>query len=177
MSEQEHRSQQEQINALNAAMDDYDTAIGQIAAEVATLAGAAGDGSGSGSNGLAGGWSAYGADPQAYQARLADLRTWFAWAHPVIFFPRNSAREFPACWEEHPGVVEELLALHAAWLAAYGDGRPNEGRIAWHDRWVGPFLARVDGSYGLNECRREDRHIEPATLRTTHTTQPAPAGV
>ncbi|MDE9364018.1 hypothetical protein PZ938_00215 [Luteipulveratus sp. YIM 133132] len=173
---------QEQVDALAAGLDDHDLAIGQIAAEVAALAqaGDAGADQAPGSRARSGGgWTAYGSDPQALAARMGDLRAWFVWAYPTILFPRSAEKEIPDCWEQHPGVVEELLALYAAWVAAYAEARPNEGRIAWHDRWVGPFLDRVFLGYGLNECRRNGGHVQARQARGTDVAaapEPATAG-
>lgn len=40
----------------------------------------------------------------------------------------------PACWYRHPPLVEELSALHAAWLGAYLDpAAAADAGVAWHD--------------------------------------------
>ena len=37
---------------------------------------------------------------------------------------RDAIRAFPDCWLWHPEVVEELLWLHRAWIAAYSGQAP-----------------------------------------------------
>ena len=108
-----------------------------------------------------GGWTAYGSDQARLDSRVMALRDWLRWAHPVLFEP-NLPDPFPACWSSHPGVVEELLALHAAWVNAYA-GDPSEAMIAWHDRWLRPSLDRM-WQYGLNSCSRNGTH-QDRTLR------------
>lgn len=105
-----------------------------------------------------GGWTAYGADQTRLDARVLALREWLQWAHPVLFQP-HLPDPFPACWSRHHSVVEELLALHAAWLSAYA-GDPSEAMIAWHDRWLQPSLARMWHTYGLNGCSRNGEHTD-----------------
>lgn len=44
------------------------------------------------------------------------------------------AETVPPCWYRHPAIVEELSALHAAWLGAYLDPHaPADAGVAWHD--------------------------------------------
>ena len=55
----------------------------------------------------------------------------------------------PACWYAHGAMVEELHALHAAWLAAYtGRTTQSPDRAIWHE-----LLART-----LTRIREWDRH-------------------
>ena len=56
----------------------------------------------------------------------------------------------PACWYAHGAMVEELHALHVAWLAAYtGRGTaPTVDRAVWHE-----LLDRT-----LTRLREWDRH-------------------
>ena len=47
------------------------------------------------------------------------------------------ARKIPACWAEHPEIVEELTALWLAWQSAYQDrDAPLTAPADWHDRWL-----------------------------------------
>ena len=44
------------------------------------------------------------------------------------------AETVPACWFRHTAMLEELSALHAAWLGAYLDPHaPADAGVAWHD--------------------------------------------
>lgn len=44
------------------------------------------------------------------------------------------AEELPACWYQHPALVEELTALAAAWQVAYDDTGSADGPLLWHER-------------------------------------------
>lgn len=56
----------------------------------------------------------------------------------------------PVCWYAHGAMVEELHALHVAWLAAYHprSTTPTADRVGWHE-----LLARA-----LARIRAWDRH-------------------
>ena len=60
----------------------------------------------------------------------ARLTGWVDW-----FIDRYQLTEtLPSCWYAHPPIVEELSALHVAWLGAYCDpgASANDG-VAFHD--------------------------------------------
>lgn len=68
--------------------------------------------------------------------RIAEFADWLVERYGI-------AETLPACWYRHPPLLEELSALHAAWLGAYVD--PNaaaDAGIAWHDS-LGRVLQRV----------------------------------
>lgn len=115
------------------------------------------------------GYSARASSTEDHAQAVKDLTAWLEWANPVLIVPRSSSRAgIPPCWPRHPGVVEELLALHGAWLAAYTEG-PNDAMIAWHDRWIESCVSRVLKTYTLSECDREGRCQldRPAVTRPT----------
>jgi hypothetical protein len=84
------------------------------------------------------------------------------------------------CWPAHPGMVEELHALHMAWIAAtIADSKngpqpeePAEGKkpakpakpakggadySVWHDRALWPFLDRlIENRYRITMCSHDD---------------------
>ncbi|WP_018348524.1 DUF4913 domain-containing protein [Longispora albida] len=65
----------------------------------------------------------------------------------------------PPCWYRHPDTVEELLALHAAWRAAYRNpsARPGAG-AEWHDR-LDRVLGRLLGAESrLRRCLQQGEH-------------------
>ncbi len=86
--------------------------------------------------------------------------------------------EILPCWPAHPGIVEELAALHSAWIfATIADSKngphraePAEGQkparperpakggpeyAVWHDRALWPFLDRIrDNRYRIHMCTR-----------------------
>lgn len=83
------------------------------------------------------------------------------------------------CWPAHPGVVEELAALHHDWIAAWiadqktgphpaepaagkkpaKKAKPAKGGpeyTVWHDRALWPFLERIrNGVHRIAMCRTE----------------------
>jgi hypothetical protein len=96
------------------------------------------------------------------------LATWVDWLHTTYDLRANTG--VPACWPAHPGVVEELAALHAAWRQAADEARPVEkdidgvksrgpqadtsSLIYFHDRWLHPLLTRVMSLYRIGDCRQ-----------------------
>lgn len=70
-------------------------------------------------------------DPDQRQTVMADLVDWMQRVY--IHYP-DSPASLGECWQLHPAAVEELLALKAAWHAAYAAGTPAYRAIDWHDR-------------------------------------------
>jgi hypothetical protein len=62
---------------------------------------------------------------------------------------RYTDAKLPDCWLWHPDVVEELLWLHAAWLAAYDEDAPVTAAGDWHERQRPGVLARVKTYAGM----------------------------
>jgi hypothetical protein len=103
---------------------------------------------------------------------------------------RYSDARLPDCWLWHPELVEELLWLHAAWLAAYDPDASVAAVGDWHDRQRPGVVARIHKYAGLCslEAHRpgQERHLPaPAAPTTdavpaiaswwaTHRTEPAP---
>jgi hypothetical protein len=97
-----------------------------------------------------------------------ELATWVDWLHTTYDLRANTG--VPACWPAHPGAVEELAALHAAWRQAADEARPVEkdadgvksrgaqadtsSLIYFHDRWLQPLLTRVMVLYRIGDCRQ-----------------------
>jgi hypothetical protein len=52
---------------------------------------------------------------------LSKLSGWVA----GIYLAYTDARSLPGCWMWHPDIVEELLWLHLAWLAAHSPDAPS----------------------------------------------------
>jgi hypothetical protein len=89
------------------------------------------------------------------------------WVGAVYLRYSDAVSGFPDCWMWHPDVVEELLWLHHAWLAAYS---PDAQRMAvgdWHDRQRPGVVARIRAYAGM--CSLEAH--QPGQERAT----PAPA--
>jgi hypothetical protein len=75
---------------------------------------------------------------------LTMLAGWIA----GIYLRYSDAR-LPDCWLWHPDVVEELLWLHAAWLAAYDPDAPITAVGDWHDRQRPGVTARIKAYAGM----------------------------
>lgn len=70
-------------------------------------------------------------DPDQRQTVMADLIDWMQRVY--IHYPASAA-SLSDCWQLHPTAVEELLALKAAWHAAYNPDTTAYRAIDWHDR-------------------------------------------
>jgi hypothetical protein len=80
----------------------------------------------------------------AAQEILEKLTGWVAGV-----YLRYSDARLPDCWLWHPDVVEELLWLHAAWLAAYDPDAPVSAAGDWHDRQRPGVAARIKAYAGM----------------------------
>jgi hypothetical protein len=102
------------------------------------------------------------ADAEAILAMLAG------WVGGI--FLRYSDARLPDCWLWHPDVVEELLWLHAAWIAAYDPDAPVSAVGDWHDRQRLGVVARIKTYAGLCSLEAhqpgQDRH-QPAPAAPT----------
>ena len=139
--------------ALRGEVDDLTTVVDEIGVQlsaVADLLCARATSGGADING----WTSRSANLDLHAERLDQLTQWLEWANATFLPARTPSRSRPVpdCWRNHPGVVEELLALHAAWVAAYTTTDPNDTMIAWHDRWVEPCMTRVYSTYALSSC-------------------------
>lgn len=73
-------------------------------------------------------------------AVLRDLRLWLG---DVYLRYADAARGLPECWLWHPEVVEELVWLMYAWLAAYRDEASVRAAGDWHDRLRPGVVRRI----------------------------------
>jgi len=105
---------------------------------------------------------------------LAMLTGWVAG-----IYLRYSDAKLPDCWLWHPDVVEELLWLHAAWIAAYDPDSPVGAVGDWHDRQRPGVAARIKSYAGMcaldDHLLGKDRH-QPAPLAPTADAAPSIAG-
>jgi hypothetical protein len=76
------------------------------------------------------------------------LATLAGWVSGVYLRYSDAGAGLPECWLRHPEVVEELLWLHQAWLAAYAPGAPASAVGDWHDRQRPGVLARIRACAG-----------------------------
>jgi hypothetical protein len=75
---------------------------------------------------------------------LSKLTAWVT----GIYLRYTDARSLPGCWMWHPDIVEELLWLHLAWLAAHTADAPASAVGDWHDRQRPGVVRRVGGYAG-----------------------------
>jgi hypothetical protein len=75
-------------------------------------------------------------DRDAAAQAWAWLIDWVGW----LVSRYQLAEELPACWHQHPPLIEELTALAAAWHTAYDDAARGDEPLIWHER-----LARARG--------------------------------
>lgn len=80
-------------------------------------------------------------------ARLLDKLG--PWVGAVYLRYSDAVSGFPDCWMWHPDVVEELLWLHQAWVAAYSADAPATAVGDWHDRQRPGAVARIRAYAGM----------------------------
>jgi hypothetical protein len=106
-------------------------------------------------------------DPWAASAGPADwegLARWVDWLTATYDVVPSQA--LLGCWPAHPGIVEELAALRAAWRAA-ALAAEDDGELAyWHDRLLHPFLVRARTVYSMRVCA--DGHRPPVPRQPTN---------
>jgi len=95
-------------------------------------------------------------DPAVAEAILTRLAGWVAGV-----YLRYPDAKLPDCWLWHPEIVEELLWLHQAWLAAYADGVRVTAAADWHDRYRPGVIARLKSTADM--CGLEDH--QPGRIR------------
>lgn len=103
-------------------------------------------------------WDTLDADAAAQQ--WAALAGWTDW----LIARYQLSEVVPACWYAHPAILEELSALHVAWVGAYCDpaARASDG-VAWHD-----MLERV-------VFRIRERDVAGCATAVAHRADAAPA--
>lgn len=128
----------------------------------------------------------HGSDSHPSPVRWADRATPDEWEVLVRWvddlnrgYSLTPAYRINPCWPAHPGVVEELAAVHHAWIAAViadekvgphpaepavgttpaKKAKPATGGseyTVWHDRSLWPFLDRIrTGVHRISMCRTE----------------------
>lgn len=79
---------------------------------------------------------------------LCDWVDWLMGAYDL-----DDARRVWPSWPVHLGVAEELAALWLAWLEAAARAADGDALAFWHDRYLIPFLMRVQRVYNIGLCR------------------------
>jgi hypothetical protein len=110
--------------------------------------------------------------PHARTELMDQLDTWTAWLrhrYPL-------ARKIPACWAQHPELVEELTGLWLAWQGAYQQPDPPLTAAAdWHDRWLPGLLHRLEhGPFALDCSETHAARPPAAYAEARDATSPIP---
>jgi hypothetical protein len=92
-----------------------------------------------------------GAAPETW-TRLRDWVDWFTHRY------RIPGRKIPACWYRHGPLVEELSALHTAWLVSFDAMDAGYGPIGWHER-LAAALPRLATWYN-GECHNGHTQLD-----------------
>lgn len=117
-------------------------------------------------------WLAAPHDADALGPVLAQLCEWL---RGVFLRYPDGATVLPECWLWHPDVVEELLWLMHAWLAAYqGKGASVQAAGDWHDRQRPGVVRRLRATVG--SCSVEKHQARPGR-QAPASTAPAVPGV
>lgn len=88
----------------------------------------------------------------------AWLIDWVGWAVNRY----QLAEEIPACWHQHPPLIDELTALAAAWQSAYDDTAAADAPLLWLER-LARVRARIRDWDDYTRCRNgthTDRHLD-----------------
>lgn len=90
---------------------------------------------------------------QLEQVRAAweRLHGWVDWL--VATYRLTSV--IPACWPEHPTIVEELIGLRVSWVGAWLDASSHDAIAAWHERLSKARARLADGNWGKPRCDGE----------------------
>jgi hypothetical protein len=127
----------DKLPGLPARLDELAGLVAQLADAVNASTASAG--------GVAS-WLDLPAEVDAAYSMLGELLTWMQVVY--LRYP-DAAAGLPDCWLWHPDVIEELLWLMQAWLAAYRDDKaPVSLAGDWHDRYRPGVVRRITTSAG-----------------------------
>jgi hypothetical protein len=100
-------------------------------------------------------------DAKDAQTVLADV---LGWLRDVYLRYADARNGLTQCWLWHPEVVEELLWLMYAWMAAYrGDGASVKAAGDWHDRLRPGVVKRIrEYTKGCDFTRHKITSATPA---------------
>ena len=88
------------------------------------------------------------------------------WLEQVLIHYPGSTQALGPCWPLHPWIVEELLALRAAWFEAYEGERASATRtVDWHDRYRPGVVRRITEHISgcSEEAHRKGGRLDPST--------------
>ena len=103
-------------------------------------------------------------EPQ-YVLAWEQLRAWTAWL--IDRYRLVLEDRLPACWPQHPELIEELWALRAWRSEAYGPEGTGQSAVYWHQALI-TFLGHVSG-WWAGGCRAG--HTSPDTDLTPEQTR------
>lgn len=119
--------------------------------------------------------------PSEAPAVWAALRDWVEWLTARYNVPVTL---IPDCWWRHGGLVEELSALHTAWVAAYDTVDAGYGPIGWLERFQTATERWRTGTHYTGSCSaghvasptrtmrdKTDEQAWNAWVRATHAEQ------
>ena len=168
----------EQVQRRLAGLADLPGRVDKLAGTVTELADTLAAGTPADPSQVAPSWldfaSGSGAETRQAERLLDRLAGWVG----AVYVRYTDARHLPECWLWHPDVVEELLWLHAAWIAAYHPEAPVTAVGDWHDRQRPGVVARVKdyaGVCSLDEHRERghaQRGARPRPCRTRYPRSP-----
>jgi hypothetical protein len=85
------------------------------------------------------------------------------WVGGVYLRYPDAAQTLPECWLWHPEVVEELLWLQSAWLAAHRPGAAGTAVGDWHDRQRPGVVRRIRDYAGLCSLEQHQPGVDQHT--------------
>jgi hypothetical protein len=142
-----------QMDRLRQGLHDLATTVAGLAQEVADLAYKSGE-----TEKPAPSWLAPG-QPLDETGATRLLTQLTRWAGRV--FVRYGDAELPECWLWHPDVIEELVWLRCAWVAAYLGPMASVQRASdWHDRQRPGVVRRIRAAAGA--CSLREHFKEPS---------------
>jgi hypothetical protein len=137
----------EPMKSLPAQVDELARVVRRLAEQTAA-APASGGGAPS--------WLDLPADLDTVRVVLVDLT---GWMRDVFLRYADGAQGLPECWMWHPDVVEELLWLMFAWVAAYRDEDATVARAGdWHDRYRPGVVKRIKTAAGTCSLENHQPH-------------------
>jgi hypothetical protein len=100
--------------------------------------------------------------PDIAEQVLTGLVDWMARIY--LRYPDATAG-LPDCWAWHPDLIEELLWLQHAWLAAYHDEHaPITAAADWHDRYRPGVVRRITTTAGRCSLENHQPHADRPSL-------------
>lgn len=101
------------------------------------------------------------------QEQWARLRSFVDWLVDRYAIPES---EIPACWPQHPPIVEELSALRASWDTAFDPGDGGYGPVGWHERFAA-VRQRISSVHYKGACHVGRGHQPAYSLRKALTNE------